>query len=68
MLRAVSVLSIESLGVKLEVKNGKEGRLTRFSTLYRVVGGETITDRIRDGRFVGFSTLYRVVGGETLCP
>ena len=45
MLKAiwkVSVLSIESLGVKLFIILGKSLELGRFSTLHRVVGGETL--------------------------
>ena len=38
----VSVLSIESLGVKLAQALGLETPQESFSTLYRVVGGETL--------------------------
>ena len=41
-MRIVSVLSIESLGVKLFLDRINLPKPGGFSTLYRVVGGETI--------------------------
>ena len=63
--QSVSVLSIESLGVKHLGHCSKGAILACFSTLYRVVGGETGASEALRKAIEGFSTLYRVVGGET---
>jgi len=64
----VSVLSIESLGVKLIGNAEAVDGSARFSTLHRVVGGETVHPLLRVRQIQSFSTLHRVVGGETSHP
>ena len=44
----------------------KEAQKYRFSTLHRVVGGETLAQDFGVVQRQRFSTLHRVVGGETV--